>query len=117
MEFVISHLWDLAVLVVGLTLTLWLSRKYNKTRYVAFISAIPSIWTSLGILGTFGSIYVSLAGLTYDSFQDIMALVTKVAPAFSTSIIGIVGAIFFSIRNKVIRASEDVREERQAFNA
>lgn len=117
MEFVILHLWDLAVLVVGLTLTLWLSRKYNKTRYVAFISAIPGIWTSLGILGTFGSIYVSLAGLKSDSFQDIMALVTKVAPAFSTSIIGIVGAIFFSIRNKVIRASEDVREERQAFNA
>lgn len=107
----------IAVFVIGIGLTLWLERRYKATKYVGFISYIPSVWTSLGILGTFISIYISLAMLDFTSLEDINQLVTRVAPAFSTSIVGIVGAVVCSIRNKLARSREEVREAQSYLQA
>lgn len=115
--FFALHWLDLVVIAAGVCLSILLERKYKSTRYVSFINYIPSVWTSLGILGTFISIYFSLTGLDFGSLQDISSLVTKVAPAFSTSIIGIIGALFYSIKNRWTRADEEVNEERSYFNA
>ena len=117
MEFLLGHWPDVvsvaAVLLVGLVFTVSLERRYNATGYVGFLNYIPSIWTSLGILGTFISIYASLALMDFASpTTDMNQLVSRVAPAFSTSIVGIVGAIFTSIRNKKLRALAEVQEER-----
>ena len=107
----------IVVLVLGIGISIWLDKRYKTMKYVGFISYIPSVWTSLGILGTFVSIYISLALLDFNSLEDINQLVTRVAPAFSTSIVGIVGAIVCSIRNRNIRAREDVKEEQAYLNA
>lgn len=115
--FFALHWLDLVVIAVGVGLSILLERKYKSTRYVSFINYIPSVWTSLGILGTFISIYFSLTGLDFGTLQDISSLVTRVAPAFSTSIIGIIGALFYSIKNRWTRADEEVNEERSYFNA
>lgn len=117
MEFLLGHWPDVvsvaAVLLVGLVFTVSLERRYNATGYVGFLNYIPSIWTSLGILGTFISIYASLALMDFASpTTDMNQLVSRVAPAFSTSIVGIVGAIVTSIRNKKLRALAEVQEER-----
>ena len=117
MEFLLGHWPDVvsvaAVLLVGLVFTVSLERRYNATGYVGFLNYIPSIWTSLGILGTFISIYASLALMDFASpTTDMNQLVSRVAPAFSTSIVGIVGAIVTSIRNKKLRALAEVQVER-----
>ena len=117
MEFLLDHWPDVVsvavVLLVGMVFTVSLERKYKTTGYVGFLNYIPSIWTSLGILGTFVSIYASLALIDFNSpMADMNQLVSRVAPAFSTSIVGIIGAIITSIRYKKLRALAEVQEER-----
>lgn len=64
----------------------WVFWKKESTRNI-----IPTLWTSLGILGTFISLYIAFSGFaTKDiSSNDIGGLVVILSTAFSTSIIGV----------------------------
>lgn len=97
-EFILSNM-NLLTVVIGLSfsIVLWIKGKgtYSLRGY------IPTLWTSLGILGTFTAIYFGLNDYsTGESSSDIDKLIAKVIPAFSTSIIGIIGAIVSTIINR-----------------
>ena len=111
------HVLDIVVLALGLGLTFYLWSKYTRTSYTSFLTYIPSIWTSLGIWGTFVSIFLSLTILEFNSLEDINNLVNLVAPAFSTSIMGIMGSLITSICIKIHRAELDVNEEKSYSSA
>lgn len=104
------------VLVLGLTSTFIFGVLYvTKLKSRQLLNYIPSIWTSLGILGTFIAIVHSLKELQVGSSGDdinVYKLVEDIAPAFITSIIGICGAIITSIAIKIIYAIEEKKEER-----
>lgn len=115
-DFLGKYWWDFAVLFGGLSITMFLCWKYKSTKYVSFITYIPNIWTSLGILGTFLSIYWSLNNLNFKTVLDISKLIEMIAPAFSTSIIGIIGALVSSMAIRVHRASLEVKSD-QSYEA
>lgn len=80
-EFLIPSL----IVLIGVFLS-WVFWKKESTRNI-----IPTLWTSLGILGTFISLYIAFSGFaTKDiSSNDIGGLVVILSTAFSTSIIGV----------------------------
>lgn len=106
---------NLLVFVVGFTATLGISfLYYTKLKSRQLLNYIPNIWTSLGILGTFIAIVCALDDLPISAEGTIVisSLISSIAPAFITSIIGIVGAIVTSVAIKVIYALEEKREEK-----
>lgn len=98
------------VVVVGYILT----RKQNKLADVTgsyqLRAYTPTIWTSLGILGTFVSILISLYLFVKSESDDINLLIYNIAPAFTTSIIGIFGSIITSLKNKRFLARVEGKE-------
>ena len=115
-SFMSEHLYDILfcslTIIGGVIATIVLNKRSNKTNSYQLRAYIPTIWTSLGILFTFVSIYVSL--LKYNG-DDIMLLINNIVPAFSTSIIGIAGAIWTSINNKW-KLAEDEKKDNDKFN-
>ena len=109
---IITLLFDFGVLVIGSLLSIHLWRYSNEKKSRPLRNYIPTIWTSLGILGTFISIVITLRGGNVD-WTDIDQLVKSIVPAFETSIIGIIGAIFLSIRIKKNNAKEDFETDEQ----
>lgn len=114
--FISEHFYDVLfcslTIIGGVIATIILNKRSNKTNSYQLRAYIPTIWTSLGILFTFVSIYVSL--LKYNG-DDIMLLINNIVPAFSTSIIGIAGAIWTSISNKW-KLAEDEKKDNDKFN-
>ena len=86
---------------------------FTKLKSRQLLNYLPNIWTSLGILGTFVAIVNSLHNVQ-DLKGDLAVseLVRSIAPAFVTSIIGIIGAIITSVFNKFVYAVEDRKEEK-----
>jgi vacuolar-type H+-ATPase subunit H len=89
---------------------LWKEWKKNRQNGRDLLSYIPNVWTSFGILGTFIAIVLSLSKIDGVNI-NIIDLVKKIIPAFTTSIIGIFFAIFFSIWIKIVFAKEDKDDE------
>jgi biopolymer transport protein ExbB/TolQ len=108
---------NISVVIIGLAVSFFLYWKWKNNRQNGrdILSYIPNIWTSLGILGTFISIYLSLKNINNKDAGtntiDINKLVTEIIPAFTTSIIGIAGAIVSSIWIKIVIANEDKRDD------
>ena len=105
----ITNPWNIGMVIVGLTISaiLWIKGKGSDN----LRGYIPTLWTSLGILCTFMAIHVSLSGYTSNIMHEpsislhndgfnINNLIREVIPAFSTSIIGIIGAIISTITNR-----------------
>lgn len=65
----------------------------------SFHQAVPGIFTSVGLLATFLSILVALAGVTVKSAQveGIEGLINGLSGKFWSSIVGLILAIFFTI--------------------
>lgn len=107
---ILNILLCLLVVVVGYILT----RKQNKLADVTgsyqLRAYTPTIWTSLGILGTFVSILISLYFFVKSESDDINLLIYNIAPAFTTSIIGIFGSIITSLKNKRFLARVEGKE-------
>lgn len=100
---------------------------YNKTKSRNLLTSMPGLFTSLGILGTFGAICQSLAGISSDTAftipevgmtvgeiassthntLDLKEIIANLIPAFSTSIYGLVFAFFATIYAKLRFAKED----------
>lgn len=81
--------------------------KYHKSR--TFINALPGLFTSLGVLGTFVAIYSSLSEIDDKSALNVVSIISKLIPAFSSSIAGLLCAFPITIVNKFIYLFEDKR--------
>lgn len=103
---------NLIVVLTGLLITTAFFVSYfTKLRSKQLLNYIPNVWTSLGILGTFIAIVVSLNNSGTNSLSDVDTLVKNIIPAFTTSIIGIIGALVCSIAIKIIYAYEEKKED------
>lgn len=127
--------WNFGALAFGLLASLWCNKKYNETKSRALLTCLPGIWTSLGLLGTFMAICLSLHGLdavpeaidntgkTLAEVKaaggqgiDIMKIISELIPAFTTSIIGLVGALVVTLWSKIKFAEEEVEENNKLSN-
>lgn len=117
-QFVTSPI-NIGMIVLCTISTILLWRKANETKSIQLRNYCSSLWTSVGILGTFVSIYVSLSGMDFTSANNnaIESLIQNIIPAFSTSIIGIVGAIICMICNRLSIAKTEKIEENDFTNA
>lgn len=124
------------VLVFGLIASIVCNKKYKKTKSRALLNCVPGIFTSLGLLGTFCAICWSLYGLgdapteaidqtgkTLKEVKlaggqniDIMKIISELIPAFTTSIIGLVGALLATIYAKWVFANEDANTDKELKN-
>lgn len=115
--------WNAFVLIVGIGITWWFYHRNNKHFGVTkshsrqLLNSIPTIWTSLGIFGTFCAICISLNHFSVDEGEQNMSLITslisKLVPAFSTSIYGIIGAVITTLVNKTRYQNEELAEFEQ----
>lgn len=86
---------------------------FKRLKSKQLLNYIPNVWTSLGILGTFIAIVTSLSHKQTSSLSDVDTLVQNIIPAFTTSIIGIIGAVIFSMIIKIVYAIEEKKENEQ----
>ena len=94
---------NLIVTLTGLSITaVFFALYFTKLRSKQLLNYVPNVWTSLGILGTFIAIVVSLDSSGTSSLSDVDTLVKNIIPAFTTSIIGIIGAVVCSVAIKII---------------
>ena len=131
----IINWWNFVVLGIGLCATKWCNNKYEETKSRPLLTSLPGVWTSLGLLGTFCAICWSLHGL--DNIQeavdntgktlgevkaagsqglDIMKIISELIPAFTTSIIGLVGALVVTLWAKIKFAEEEVEDNSRLGN-
>ncbi|MBP3516981.1 MAG: hypothetical protein J6K31_00940 [Parabacteroides sp.] len=127
--------WNLIVLSIGLLATFWCKKKYDDTKSKPLLTCLPGVWTSLGLLGTFCAICLSLHGLDANSevidntgktlaevkteggqVINIMQIISKLIPAFTTSIIGLIGALAVTLWSKTKFAKEEVEENSKLAN-
>lgn len=127
--------WNFGALAFGLLASLWCNKKYNETKSRALLTCLPGVWTSLGLLGTFCAICYSLHGLdtapeiidntgkTLAEVKaeggqgiDIMKIISELIPAFTTSIIGLVGALLVTLWSKTKFAKEEMEESIRLAN-
>lgn len=103
-QIIKDNLLNIILCLLVLAFGYFLTKKQNKLADVTgsfqLRAYTPTIWTSLGILGTFVSILVSLYMFVKDTSNNINLLIYNIAPAFTTSIIGIIGSIITSLNNK-----------------
>ena len=135
MNDLLLNWWNFVVLVIGLIATFWCKNKYNDTKSKPLLTCLPGVWTSLGLLGTFCAICLSLHGLDANSEivdntgktlaevkaassqdLDIMKIINELIPAFTTSIIGLIGALLVTIWTKLKFANEEVEENSKLSN-
>ena len=103
---------NLIVTLTGLSITaVFFALYFTKLRSKQLLNYVPNVWTSLGILGTFIAIVVSLDSSGSSSLSDVDTLVKNIIPAFTTSIIGIIGAVVCSVAIKIIYAYEEKEED------
>ena len=131
----IFNWWNLAVLTLGSIATYWCKKKYDETKSRPLLTSLPGFWTSLGLLGTFGAICYSLhdlnnipevidnTGKTVAEVKaaggqglDIMKIISELVPAFTTSIIGLLGALAVTIWSKKKFAEEDINSNNKLLN-
>ena len=107
---IIFNPFNLSVIIIGLLFSYYIYKESNKYKSRQLLNYLPNVWTSLGILGTFSSIVYSFESSNVD-WTNVNQLVKNIVPAFETSIIGIIGAIFSSVFSKKKYAKEDDKTE------
>ena len=126
----IINIPNICVLVFGGYAWWWCNKKYVETKSRPLLNCLPGVFTSLGLLGTFFSICYSLHGLegidaeTVDNTGktlaevqaagsqglNIMKIISELIPAFTSSIIGLLGALVVTVWAKKKFAEEEVEE-------
>jgi Cytochrome bd-type quinol oxidase, subunit 2 len=122
-----ANWWNALILSLDIIVVIVFRYYYNKTKSRNLLTSMPGLFTSLGILGTFGAICQSLAGISTDTAVtlpqvgmtvaeatasshnslDLKEIIANLIPAFSTSIYGLVFAFFATIFTKLRFAKED----------
>lgn len=132
----IFNWYNIGVVLLGGIVTWKCKQKYEETKSRALLNCLPGVFTSLGLLGTFFSICISLNGLgdintdvvdntgkTLAEVQaagsqglDIMKIIRELIPAFTSSIIGLLGALAVTVWAKKKFAEEEVAENNKLGN-
>ena len=118
--------YNALVLLIGIIVSIIFFKRYRDTKSRQLLNSLPGLWTSLGILGTFIAICISLGGISSTgavakegmTLGEIAALggvgevnikqiISDLIPAFSTSIWGLIAAFCITIRSKIVYARED----------
>lgn len=126
-----ANWWNAVILSIDIIVIIVFILSYRKTRSRSLLTSMPGLFTSLGILGTFGAICFSLAGISAEpetvsnvgktieeaasstvGSLDIKRIISDLIPAFSTSIYGLVLAFFATVITKLVFASEDALLEK-----
>lgn len=122
-----ANWWNALILSLDIIVVMVFLYHYNKTKSRNLLTSMPGLFTSLGILGTFGAICYSLAGISSDTAVavpevgktvgevmssahdtlDLKEIIANLIPAFSTSIYGLVFAFFATLFTKLHFAKED----------
>lgn len=85
-------------------------KKKNQSVYEYVYNSIPSVFTTLGILGTFVGIFVGLQEFEVQNItQSIPKLLEGMKTAFSTSIIGIILSIGFGKWSQIVAEKVDIK--------
>ena len=132
----IINIPNICVVVFGGYAWWWCNKKYADTKSRPLLNCLPGVFTSLGLLGTFFSICYSLHGLegvdasavdntgkTLAEVQaagsqglNIMKIISELIPAFTSSIIGLLGALVVTMWAKKKFAEEEVEESKRLGN-
>lgn len=136
MLYLIFNWWNFIVLILGGGATYWCQKQYAVTKSRPLLTCLPGIYTSLGLLGTFCSICWSLhdigtvspeaidnTGKTLAEVQaaagqsiDITKIISELIPAFTTSILGLLGALGVTLWTKNIFAKEEAQDDKKMMN-
>ena len=98
------------VIVLGWSFNHNIKKAYKKYKYKPLLNYCPTVWTSLGILGTFISIIYTLHFRT--DYSDITRIISEISPAFSTSAIGILLSMYSSYQVKKTFAQDEENEKK-----
>lgn len=134
----IVNIPNLAVILFGGGITWWFYKEYKKTKSRALLNSLPGVFTSLGLLGTFWSICTSLynigskvnvgpvidntgktlreVAVTSNQNLDIIEIISKLIPAFTSSILGLICALGVTVFAKWIFAKEEQQENERMHN-
>lgn len=122
-----ANWWNALILSLDIIVVMIFLYHYNKTKSRNLLTSMPGLFTSLGILGTFGAICYSLAGIASEAAApapevgmtvaeaassahntlDLKEIIANLIPAFSTSIYGLVFAFVATMLTKLHFAKED----------
>ena len=104
-RIVYENLLLVFIIVLGLTVYFYILYNKDESKSHQLINSLPNLWTSLGLLGTFVSIVCSLRNINNDI--QIVEIIRQIIPAFTTSIVGLFGAIIFTVINKFLYRKEE----------
>lgn len=82
---------------------------------------VPSVFVSLGFLGTLIGIVMSLSTMKFSTFDEVSAsmlgMLSGMRYAFGTSIVGVIASVAFTVLNKTVqgRARNTLEEFTQIF--
>jgi len=83
------------------------TKSYNEYLY----NSIPSVFTTIGILGTFGGIYLGLRNFDVNDIDNsIPMLLEGMKLAFLTSIVGIILSLIFRVFGQLILRTVELNE-------
>lgn len=83
------------------------TKSYNPYLY----NSIPSVFTTIGILGTFGGIYLGLRDFSAEDIENsITPLLDGMKLAFRTSIIGIILSLIFRVIGQLVLRTVELKE-------
>lgn len=83
------------------------TKYYNEYLY----NSIPSVFTTIGILGTFGGIYLGLKNFDVNDIDNsIPMLLEGMKLAFLTSIVGIILSLIFRVFGQLILRTVELKE-------
>lgn len=125
-----ANWWNGVILTLDVVVLVWYLIRYHKTKVRNLLTSMPGLFTSLGILGTFGAICYSLSGISSapaaapvigqsvgealknaPGSLDLKRIIADLIPAFSTSIYGLIFAFFSTFFTRLHFAKEDASLE------
>lgn len=125
----IFNIPNLAVVLIGGLISWRFYNKYKETHSHALLNSLPGVFTSLGLLGTFASICWSLYDINVDvghaingaakttgDSLDIKVIISRLIPAFTSSILGLLCALGATVRAKYIFAQEEMEDNERLKN-
>lgn len=128
----IINIPNFVVIAFGGAISWWFYKEYLKTRSHALLNSLPGVFTSLGLLGTFASICWSLYDVNTDNNTsttingavavvgaqglDIKVIISRLIPAFTSSILGLLCALLATVFSKYVFAKEEMEERERLKN-
>lgn len=89
---------------------------YRFTKSRQLLNSLPGLFTSLGLLGTFVAICNSLGGIDSMQSPNVLLIIQKLIPAFTSSIAGLIAAFIATTACKIWYSYEEKRIDKKVEN-